>query len=111
MLVLFYIGFELFLEAAEREVPVEGFPEDRFGVGELAFRVFQLTRAEVGAALFALVTVGFFVAANGAGAGDVAVGEEALCLGVVELLFFFLPENALAVDFTEELGGGLVMEL
>ena len=61
--------------------------------------------------MLALVTVSSFVAALGAGSHYVAVGEEGLCFGVVELLAFAGDEFALVVELAEKLGCVLFMHL
>ena len=56
------------------------------------FRIDEVGGVEARSACLALVAVGVFVAAVGACAGHVAVGEELLCLFVVKLHRGFLDE-------------------
>ena len=95
----------------EREVPVGGLLLDGLGAAELALGVDQLLGAERAAAFLALVAVGAFIAALGAGAHDVAVRQELLRLGVVVLLALLRDELARVVEPAEELGGRLGVHL
>ena len=74
-------------------------------------RVLELFGAQGGTALLALVAVCIRVSAAGAGAGDVAVGQEDLGLGV-EILFR-LPgyEFPVIIELAEELRGVLAVDL
>ena len=95
----------------QREIPVGGLLLDGRGAAQLAVRVDELLGAEGAAALLALVAVGAFVAALGAGAHDVAVGEEGLGLGVVVLLALLGDELAVVIELAEEAGGVLGVHL
>ena len=94
----------------ERKEPVLGVLEDGFGAAEGGLGVDEVGGVEAGAAGFALVAIGVLVAAAGAGAGDVAVGQELASLLVVVLLRHFLDEFALVVELLEVGGCGLVVE-
>ena len=99
------------LVLVQGEEPVLGLLQHGLGAAEGALGVDEVGGVEAGAAGFALVAIGVLVAAVGAGAGDVAVGQELLGLLVVVLLRHFLDELALLVEFLEVGGGGLVVLL
>ena len=81
----------------------------RLGSAELGLRVDELLRAESASAFLALVTICTFRTALGAGADNVAVCKEGLCLRVIVLLALPGYELALVVELAEEGGGvGLV---
>ena len=73
------------------------------------FGVDQVGRVERRTALFALVAVGTVVAAVGAGAHDVAVGQKLLGLLVVVLLRGLLDKLTALVQLLEELRSGCVV--
>ena len=79
--------------------------------GKGALGVNQLFRAKRRTALFALVAIGIGVAALGAGAGNVAVGQEHLGFLVVVLLRFLGDELVVVVQLAEELRGILFVHL
>lgn len=60
---------------------------------------------------FTLVAVGVFVMAMGAFAHHIAVGKELPRLLIVELLALFLNEFSLVVEFPEEVGCELVVNI
>ena len=86
----------------ERQIPVLGLAQLRLGTTDGGVRVDELHRAEVAATFLTLVAIGVRVAAMRAGAHDVAVGEELLGLGIVELFALFLDELSVVVELTEE---------
>ncbi len=73
------------VEGGLLEEEVLGLTQLRGGVGEAAHGVDQVDGVQGGAAVIALVAPGLAVAATRALAFDVAVGQEAAGLGVVEL--------------------------
>ncbi len=89
----------------QRQVPVLGHLLDRLGTADLGVRIDEFVGAQRGAAFLALVAIGAFVAALGAGSDDIAVGQEDLGLGIVELLRLLLDEFAFIVEFAEEFRG------
>ena len=108
------VGFPLFvpfedpfaqetLVLVQRQIPVLGGAFHGYGTRYGAVRVDQFVRRKGRSAFFALVAVGAVVAAAGAGAHDIAVGEERLGLLVVVLLRGPLDEFAFVVELAEEL--------
>ena len=87
------------------EIPVGGLLLYGFRSAQLGMRIDEFLGAEGGAAFLALVPVGILVAALGAGANNVSVGEEGLGFGVIVLLALLGYELALVVELAEELGG------
>ena len=107
------VGFPLFvafenpfpqeaLVTVEGEVPVFGLAQHGTASADGRLGVDEVGGVERCAAGFALVAVGVFVLAVGAGTGDVAVGEELSGLFVVILFALFLDEDAFVVEGTEE---------
>jgi len=86
----------------ERQIPILGLAQLGLGATDGGVRIDEFHRAEVAATFLTLVAIGVRIAAVRAGAHDVAVGEELLSLGVVELLALFLDELAVVVELTEE---------
>lgn len=82
--------FEPWFIVLEREVPVFGFFLYGDGIAERAARIDQLIRTKRRSAFLTLITIRIFIAANGAGAYDVAVSEEEIGLLVIELFGFLL---------------------
>ena len=112
-----YVGAPLFvafedppaqawLPLVQGEVPVGGLLHDGGGAAQGRLRIYEVGGVEGGAAGLALVAVGALVAAVGAGAGDVAVGQELPGFGVVELLGGFFYELSFFIQTLEEVGGG-----
>ena len=108
------VGFPLFvpfedpfaqetLVLVQRQIPVLGGAFHGYGTRYGAVRVDQFVRRKGRSAFFALVAVGAVVAAAGAGAHDIAVGEERLGFLVVVLLRGPLDEFAFVVELAEEL--------
>ena len=95
----------------QRQIPVAGLLLYRGGSGELGMRVDEFFGTQGAAAVLALVAVCTFVAAAGAFAGDVAVGKEGLCLGIVVLLALLGDELALFPEFAEEIRRSLCVYL
>ncbi len=93
---------EKLLVAVERQIPVLRLALDGHRARHGAVGLEELVGREGRAALLALVAVGAFVAALGAGAHDVAVGEEGLRLLVVVLFRGALDELALVVELAEK---------
>src|SRR5690554_3345959 len=71
--------------------------------------VYQLRRAQGSAALFALVTICFFVPAVGTGTHDIPVGQKLFCLLVVILFALLFRELTLVVERAEKIGCHLPM--
>ena len=94
------------LVLVQRQVPVLRLALHGHRSRHGAVRVDQFVGRERRAALLALVSVGAVVAALGAGAHDVAVGEERLRLLVVILHRSLLDELALVIELAEEGRGG-----
>ena len=84
-------------------MPVCRLADFRALAGDLADRIDQQQRIDHLAAGFALIAGGAGLATVVAGAAHVAVGQEALGLGVVELLGAELGEVTLVVDAAEKL--------
>ena len=99
------------LIVVQRQIPVLRLLQHRRRTRDGRLRIDQLRGREVAAALLALVAVGTRIAAVGALARHVAVGQELLRLLVVELLGGLLHQLALVVHLTEPLGGKLVVGL
>ncbi len=95
----------------ERQIPMFGLHLDRLCAAELGLRIDELLWAEGAAAFLALVAIGIRIAAMRAGAGDIAVGQEDLGLGVEILFALFACEFTLVVKFLKEGGGILFMDL
>ncbi len=93
------------LVAVQRQVPVLGLHLGGHGAGKRALGVDELFRRKGGAALLALVPIGIGIAALGAGAGDIAVCQEGLGLGIVELLALLGDELVVVIELAEELRG------
>jgi hypothetical protein len=102
---------ERFGEPVQLQVPVDGFADLGGGVRDGADRLDEQEGVHALAAVLALVAVGVGILAVGAGAFDVAVGEEFVDLGIVELLGPFFAEVAFLVDGREELLADLVVQL
>ena len=89
----------------ERKIPMFGFFLDGRVAADGALGIEQFVGAERGAAFLALVAVGSLRAAFGAGAGNVAIGQELLVFLVVILHGGLFQETALVVEGLEEVGG------
>ena len=99
------------LVLVQRQIPVLRLAHHGLAAADGAFRINQVCRAEAGAALLALVTVGTFGMAVGALAGDVTVGKERLGFLVVVLHTGLFDEFFLVIQFAEEVGSRVVMRL
>ena len=99
------------LVVLQRKIPMGGLFLYRLRTAQFGMRVDELFRAEGGSAFFALVAVGILIAAFGAGAHYITVGEEGLRLRVVVLFAFLRDELAIIVEFTEKLRGILLVNL
>ena len=93
----------------ERQIPMLRALLHWFRAAHLGVRIDQFLGAQRGTALLTLVAIGVGVAATGAGAHDIAIGQEHLRLGIVELFRLFLDEFAFFVELAEEFGGVLVV--
>src|SRR5699024_458938 len=91
--------------------PVLGFAHYWHSAAQGTFRVDEVCGVEGGAAALALVAVGILVAALGAGAYNVAVGQELLRLLVVVLLRGLLYKLAIFVELFKEARSGVGMRL
>ena len=87
----------------EGQVPVLGFAQYGLGSRDGAAGIDEFGGRKVLTTALALVTVGIGIAAVGAFAHDVAVGEEGLRLFVVVLFVGFLHKFALVVERAEEI--------
>ena len=97
------------LVLVQGQIPVLGFLLHQ-GVARLGIvGVDEFLGRERCTALLALVAVGIGGMATGALALDVAVGEEASCSLVKELLRHLLHELALLIEFLEEVAGKLMV--
>lgn len=99
------------LVLVEGKIPVLGGFHHGLGAGDGGVWVDEFCGREGGAALLALVTVGVFVAADGAGAYDVAVCEKGLCLFVVVLLALDFLKAAFLVYRAEKFLCQMVVRL
>ncbi len=97
----------MFVKAQE---PVFGGAFHRGGAAERGARGDQVGRAEGGAAAFALVAVGVGVAAIGAGADDVAVGEKLAGDFVEILLRDLFGKLVVFQEFTKKVLRGRVVQ-
>ena len=97
------------LPLVQRQIPVLCLLQHWLRAADGALRVDEFGRREVASALLALVAVCPFVMAIGTLAGDVAVGEELLCLLVIILLGGFFHQFAVVVEFAEEVGCKLMV--
>ena len=87
-----------------------GFPHFEIGrAGNGRARVDQVGRVELLGAFLALVATGRGVAAVGAGAGDVAVGQEAVVVDGEDLLFGHLLDQAVIREASGEVLGQAVV--
>ena len=93
---------EPLLMFVEWQIPVRGFAQHRLGSRNGTARIDQFGGRKVLATALTLVTVGVGVAAVGAFAHDVAVGQEGVRLFVVVLFVGFLHKFALVVERAEE---------
>ena len=101
--------FQPLLVVVQREIPVGGLALDERMARHGVIGVDKFLGREGGTALLALVAIGFGRMAAGALALDVAVGEEFLCLLVVELLRLHFHEFPFIVEFAEKVGGMLLV--
>ena len=76
----------------QRKIPMFGFLHHRLATTDSGFRVDQVRRAQRGTAGFALVAIGFFIAAMRASPGYITVGKELFCFLVVILFARFLDK-------------------
>ncbi len=97
---------QIVLHLIKRQVPVRGLAQLRRGVGQRAARVDQFVGTQRCAALLALITIGFLVAALRARAHYESVGQKHLGLGVIELLFRLEREGVFLVEGAKEIAGG-----
>ena len=95
--------FEELLIIVQRHIPMRGLFQDGLAAGDCRFRLNEFGGVERRAALLALVTVCVGIAAMRTRAGNVAVGEELLCLFVVILFGGLLHKLAIVVEFLENL--------
>ena len=91
------------LPFVEGQIPVAGLLEYRRIACDGRFRIYEVGGVERRAALLALVAVGVLVAAMGACAGHIAVGQKLVGLRIVELLRLLLDELTLLVEAAEEI--------
>ena len=95
----------------EREVPMGSRTLHRGGAAQLGVRVDQLVRTQLRATLLALIAIRLLVAAAGAGANDVSVGEELSRLLIVVLLGRLLDKLSLIIQLAEKGGCRLLVGL
>ena len=81
----------------QREIPVFCFPLHRYRVAQGAAWVDELLGRQAASAFLALIAIGVRVAANGAGAGDVAIGQEGIGFLIKVLFAFFFLEQTIVV--------------
>ena len=85
----------------EGEIPVLGLSHHRGIAAQSRLGIDKVCSIQRGAAGFALVAIGMLVAAVGAGARDVAVGKELMCLLVVILHRRLLDKLACVIQLLE----------
>ena len=95
----------------EREVPVGRRALHRGGAAQLGVGTDQLVRAQLRAALLALIAIRLLIATAGAGADDVSVGEELSRLLIVVLLGRLLDKLPVIIELAEKGGCGLLVDL
>ena len=83
----------------------------RGGAAQLGVRVDQLVRTQLRATLLALIAIRLLVAAAGASANDVSVGEELSRLLIVVLLGRLLDKLSLIIQLAEKGGCRLLVGL
>ena len=93
------------LVTVQREIPVLCLFLHRGRTAQFRTRVYELFRAEGGAALLTLVSIGPGIAALGASPLYKPVSEEHTDLLVVKLLGFLSDETVAVIEFAEELRG------
>ena len=81
------------------------------GAGDRRAGIDQVGRVQLLGAVFALVTARRLVAAVRAGAGDVAVGQEAVVVDGKDLLFTDFGDEAILGEFPGEMLGQAVVPL
>ena len=93
------------------QIPVLRFLQHGRRTRDSRFWIDELGRREVTTAFLALVAIGTLVMAVRALARHVTVGQELLCLLVVELGSRLLRQFPLIIELTEPFGGKLMMRL